>query len=143
MPGSRKEVLNATEEGAEFEFLASPKGMNFEEGAVKSVRFVKMALGEADANGRQRVEEITGSEFDMEADIVIKALGFSHQTMDYAEGFELNKWGGFVVNENYQTSDEKVWAGGDCVRGADLAVTAAYDGRTAAYSIAKTLLGEV
>jgi glutamate synthase (NADPH/NADH) small chain len=143
MPGSKKEFVNANEEGVEFTFLASPKAINVENGAVKSVTFASMELGEKDESGRQRVVEISGADFDEEADVVILSLGFSHQAMPYLDksGVELNKWGGFMVNENNETSKTLIYAGGDCVRGADLAVTAARDGRTAAFDIIKKLLG--
>lgn len=143
MPGSKKEFYNANEEGVEFTFLATPKAINVADGKVSSVTFAKMELGEKDESGRQRVQEVAGSDFDVEADVVIMSLGFSHQAMTFLDksGIELNKWGGFEVKENYETSKALVYAGGDCVRGADLAVTAARDGRTAAFDIINKLLG--
>ncbi len=143
MPGSKKEFYNANEEGVEFTFLATPKAINIADGKVSGVTFAKMELGEKDESGRQRVQEVAGSEFEVEADVVILSLGFSHQEMPFADkaGISLNKWGGFEVKENYETSKAFVYAGGDCVRGADLAVTAARDGRTAAFDIINKLLG--
>jgi len=142
MPGSKKEFLNANEEGVEFTFLATPKSINVDkDNNVTSVAFAKMELGEKDESGRQRVQEVEGSDFDVEADVVILSLGFSHQEMAFlGKGIDLNKWGGFEVKENYETSKSLVYAGGDCVRGADLAVTAARDGRIAAFDIISKLL---
>lgn len=144
MPGSKKEFLNANEEGVEFTFLASPKAINTDkENNVSSVTFARMELGEKDASGRRRVREVAGSEFEVEADVVILSLGFSHQAMPFLDkaGIALNRWGGFDVKDNYETDKALVYAGGDCVRGADLAVTAARDGRTAAFDIINRLLG--
>jgi glutamate synthase (NADPH/NADH) small chain len=144
MPGSKKEFLNANEEGVEFTFLATPKAINVDgNNNVTGVTFAKMELGEKDESGRQRVQEVAGSDFEVEADVVIMSLGFSHQEMPFLEksGITLNKWGGFDVQQNYETSKTTVYAGGDCVRGADLAVTAARDGRTAAFDIINRLLG--
>ncbi|WP_456433626.1 glutamate synthase subunit beta [Nitratifractor sp.] len=143
MPGSRKEYLNAKEEGVEFEFYTAPKEiLRDENGAVIGVEMVKTRLGEPDANGRQRVEEIPGSEFTVPADVVIFALGFDPVAFPFLaeNGIETDKWGGIVVDENYETTKAGVYAGGDCHRGADLVVTAARDGREAARAITRKLL---
>ncbi len=145
MPGSRKEYLNAKEEGVEFEFFVSPRQiLKNENNEVIGIETVKTRLGEPDGSGRQRVEEIPGSEFTVEADIVIYALGFDN--VDYpflaSNGIETGKWGEIVVDENLQTTRAGVYAGGDCHRGADLVVTAAYDGREAARAIVDSFLGE-
>jgi len=144
MPGSRKEYINAKEEGVEFEFFVSPKQiLKNEHNEVIGVEMVKTRLGEPDGTGRQRVEEIPGSEFTVEADVVIYALGFDN--VDYpflaSNGIETGKWGEILVDENLQTTRAGVYAGGDCHRGADLVVTAAYDGREAARSIVNSFLG--
>jgi glutamate synthase (NADPH/NADH) small chain len=145
MPGSRKEYTNAKEEGVEFEFFVSPKQiLKNENSEVIGVEMVKTRLGEPDSSGRQRVEEIPGSEFTVEADTVIFALGFD--TVEYpflsSNGIETDKWGGVLVDENQQTTMAGVYAGGDCYRGADLVVTAAYDGREAARAIVASFTGE-
>jgi len=145
MPGSRKEYTNAKEEGVDFEFFVAPKQiLKDEHGAVVGVEMVKTHLGEADASGRQRVEEIPGSEFTVEADTVIFALGFD--TVEYpflsSNGIETDKWGAVLVDEKLQTTRAGVYAGGDCQRGADLVVTATYDGREAANAILTSFLGE-
>jgi glutamate synthase (NADPH/NADH) small chain len=101
-----------------------------------------MELQEVDSSGRQKVKEIPGSEFEEEADVVIFALGFSHQPLPFLKDIDMkkNEWGGIVVDENKQTSIKMVYAGGDCVRGAHLAVTAARDGRDAAFDMISKLL---
>lgn len=142
MPGSKKEYINAKEEGVEFEFYSAPKSFVVEGGEIKAINVIKTELGEPDASGRQRVQEVAGSEYKIEADIVIFALGFDSVKYPFLidNGIELDKWNGIVVDENYQTTKEGVYAGGDCYRGADLVVTAVYDGREAAKAIAKSLM---
>jgi len=143
MPGSRKEYINAKEEGVDFEFYVSPKALvTDDKGNITAVEMVKTKLGEPDASGRQRVEEIPDSAYMVDADIVIFALGFD--TVNYPfyanNGINTDKWGGIMIDENYETSKPGVYAGGDCHRGADLVVTAARDGRDAAKAIIKNFL---
>ncbi len=143
MPGSKKEFINAREEGVDFEFYSSPKEVLVDEsGSIIGIKMVKTELGEPDESGRQRVQEVKNSEFIVDADVVIFALGFDTVRYDFLEknGIKLDKWGGIIVNENYETTKEGVYAGGDCHRGADLVVTAALDGRESAKAIAKKLL---
>ena len=143
MPGSKKEYLNAKEEGVDFEFYASPKEVLLDEnGDISGVKMVKTELGDPDESGRQRVQEVPNSDFVVDADVVIFALGFDTIKFPFLadNGIELDKWNGIVVNENYETSKEGIYAGGDCHRGADLVVTAALDGREAARKMIKTLL---
>jgi glutamate synthase (NADPH/NADH) small chain len=144
MPGSRKEYVNPKEEGVAFEFFVSPKRiLKNDHNDVVGIEMVKTHLGEPDASGRQRVEEIDGSEFTVEADTVIFALGFD--TVEYpffaSNGIETDKWGGILVDDSRQTSQSGIYAGGDCHRGADLVVTAAYDGREAAQAIVASFVG--
>jgi len=143
MPGSRKEYINAKEEGVEFEFYVSPKALiSNDKGEVIGIEMVKTKLGEADASGRQSVEEIAGSAYTVEADVVIFALGFDSVEYPFlsSNGIETDKWGGIIVNEHYETTTPGIYAGGDCHRGADLVVTAVYDGREAARAITGKLL---
>jgi glutamate synthase (NADPH/NADH) small chain len=141
MPGSKKEVNNAKEEGVEFLYNASPTALITKEGIIEGVCFLKTQLGEADSSGRQRLREVEGSDFEEKADIVILALGFDHQPLPFIDKeIQRNEWGGLVVNEHYETSTSLIYAGGDCVRGADLAVTAARDGREAAFDMIGKLL---
>jgi glutamate synthase (NADPH/NADH) small chain len=143
MPGSKKEFKNSLEEGAEFIFNTSPKEIIINsEGRAIGMQMLRTMLGERDSSGRQRVEIIKGSEYRIDADVIIFALGFSPSVPNFLaeNGIEVNKWGGIVTDENYETSKKGVFAGGDCYRGSDLAVTAAYDGREAAKKIAEFLL---
>ncbi len=144
MPGSRKEYKNAMEEGVEFVFQASPKEVVLgDNNRAVSVEMVKTVMGARDESGRQRMEEVKGSEYRVKADIVIMALGFDPEAPAFLaeNGIETNGWGGILVDEKHQTTTPGVYAGGDCQRGADLVVTAVYDGREAARSIVASLLG--
>ena len=137
MPGSKKEYQNAIEEGGEFMFNVAPKEvLTDENGRVIGVKLIKTI-----SSGR-KLEEIKGSEFRIDADVVIFALGFSNTPLEFLSknGIMTNDWGAIVVDENYETTKPGVFAGGDCCRGADLVVTAAYDGREAAKSIIKKIL---
>jgi glutamate synthase (NADPH/NADH) small chain len=136
MPGSKKEVVNSKEEGVEFVFNVSPKSIE-----QNGVKVIKTQMSEADASGRQSVKEIEGSEYLEEADIIILALGFDQEVPSFLSeaDLELDKWNGIKVNDHYQTSNSKIYAGGDGVRGADLAVTAAADGKCAAAAIIENL----
>ncbi len=143
MPGSQKEYKNAMEEGVDFHFYAAPKQILLDEnGRAIGIEMVKTVLGPKDESGRQRMEEVRGSEYTVNADVIVLALGFDpHVPSFLAEnGIETNGWGGIVIDENHQTSTSGIYAGGDCYRGADLVVNAAYDGREAAHAIVKSLL---
>ncbi|MCD6433803.1 MAG: glutamate synthase subunit beta [Sulfurimonas sp.] len=144
MPGSKKEYKNAMEEGVDFTFFASPKEIVLDEsGSAIAVEVVKTTLGAKDKSGRQRMEEIKGSEFRVNADVVIMSLGFDPLVPSFLaeNGIETNSWGGIIIDEeSHETTTAGIYAGGDCYRGADLVVTAAYDGREAARSIANSLL---
>ena len=144
MPGSKKEYTNAKEEGVEFVFNASPKQVLVnDDGEVVGIEMLKTALGEPDESGRQRLKEIEGSEFRVDADVVVFSLGFNPVPFEFlsANGIETNEWGGIVIDENFETTTKGVYAGGDCRRGADLVVTAVYDGREAAKAIIRQLIG--
>jgi glutamate synthase (NADPH/NADH) small chain len=141
MPGSRREVRNARQEGVEFVFNHQPMEIVGENNKVTGVKFIKTQMGEPDANGRRRAEEIPGSEVVMAADAVLVAFGFQPSPApwfaDY--GINLDDKGRVLAPEQgdfpFQTSNPKVFSGGDMVRGADLVVTAIYEGRQAAGSI--------
>jgi glutamate synthase (NADPH/NADH) small chain len=140
MPGSMREVKNAEEEGVEFVWLAAPEAF-LGEGKVSGVRAVRMHLGLPDATGRQSVEPEAGSEFTIEADLVIKALGFDPEDLPAAFGQEalrVSRWGTLLVDhKTFMTSLPGVFAAGDIVRGASLVVWAIRDGRDAAAQIAE------
>ncbi|WP_024788357.1 MULTISPECIES: glutamate synthase subunit beta [unclassified Lebetimonas] len=142
MPGSKKEVVNAKEEGVKFKFYTAPKSVMVDENNnVKGIVCQQTELGEPDESGRRRVRVIEDSDFEIICDIIILALGFDTVKFPWYEhaGIETDKWGCPVVNEKYQTTNEKVFAGGDAIRGADLVVTAARDGREAAFGILEYL----
>jgi glutamate synthase (NADPH) small chain len=136
MPGSQREVANAEEEGVEFVWLAAPKAVIASGGKARAVQAVRMRLGLPDASGRQAPEEDKGSEFAIDADLVIKALGFDPEDLPMAfdtNQLTVNRWGAIRVDyKTMQTSIEGVFAAGDIVRGASLVVWAIKDGRDAA-----------
>jgi glutamate synthase (NADPH/NADH) small chain len=144
MPGSQKEYKNAMEEGVDFTFFVSPKEIILnDKGNAVAVEVVKTSLGAKDESGRQKMEEVKGSEYRVNADVVIMSLGFDPEVPSFLaeNGIDTNKWGGIIIIEDtHETTTSGVYAGGDCYRGADLVVTAAYDGREAARSIVKALL---
>jgi glutamate synthase (NADPH/NADH) small chain len=135
MPGSAREVANAIDEGVEFTWLSAPEAF-VGAGRVSAVKAVRMHLGLADASGRQTVEPIAGSEFTIEADLVIKALGFDPEDLPGAfnePGLALTRWGTLKVDsKSFMTALPGVFAAGDTVRGASLVVWAIKDGRDAA-----------
>ncbi|URN98177.1 formate-dependent uric acid utilization protein AegA [Leclercia adecarboxylata] len=146
MPGSKKEVKNAREEGAAFEFNVQPVALTLDDnGRVNGIRLLRTRLGEPDAQGRRRPVPIDGSEFIMPADAVIMAFGFNPHSMPWlqAQGVEVDDWGRIAASVEsryrYQTSNPQIFAGGDAVRGADLVVTAMAEGRHAAQGIADWL----
>ncbi|MBY6209958.1 FAD-dependent oxidoreductase [Microbulbifer agarilyticus] len=140
MPGSRREVANAKEEGVNFLFNRQPVGI-VGDGKVEGVKVVTTQLGEPDENGRRRPEVVPGSEEVIPADIVLVAFGFRPSPAEWFgdHNIEVADWGGVVAPEKqeykFQTSNEKVFAGGDMVRGSDLVVTAIWEGRQAAEGI--------
>jgi glutamate synthase (NADPH) small chain len=142
MPGSKKEVVNAKEEGVEFVFNVSPKSIKVENDLGVAVELLETSMSQADSSGRQKVVINEGSEYLEEADIIILALGFSPEVPAFLKDLnvETNSWGAVVIDSKFKTSNKKVYAGGDCQRGAHLAVTAATDGREAARAITKELL---
>ena len=147
MPGSAREVANAREEGVRFLFNRAPLAIEGDDEQLVGVRVVETKLGEPDARGRQAAVPIEGSESLLEADIVIIAFGFSPTVPEWlaAQGVEGSPNGRIVAGGDerlpFQTTNPKLFAGGDAVRGADLVVTAVAEGRDAANSIAQLLLG--
>ena len=147
MPGSAREVLNAEEEGVEFQWLTNPKEFIGKNGNVKEVLLDKMRLGEADATGRQKPEIIQGSEVKIKADIVIKALGFDPEDIPnlFSEPkLEVSRWGTIKTDlKTMHTNLDGVFAAGDIVRGASLVVWAIKDGRDAAEAMDNYLRNKV
>jgi glutamate synthase (NADPH/NADH) small chain len=141
MPGSRREVKAAKDEGIEFQWLTAPLAfIGDEKGSVKKVRCERMQLGAPDAEGRRRPEAIAGSEFDLPADFIVLAFGFDPAPLRSGDGrLRLTRWGTYEIDENKMTSWPGLFAGGDIARGADLLVTANKDGRDAAHGIDRYL----
>jgi len=142
MPGSAREVHNAEEEGVEFIWLSNPKkfiGMS----QVSSVLVERMKLGKTDSSGRNKPEPVPNSEFEMKADMVIKALGFYPEDLPKLFNFpdlSISKWGTIKIDfKTMETNLPGVFAAGDIVRGASLVVWAIRDGRDATVSIRKYL----
>ena len=138
MPGSAREVGNAEEEGVEFIWLTSPKefkGTN----KIESVVVNKMKLGEPDDSGRRKPVVEENSDFEIKADLVIKALGFDPEDLPKLfneEKLQVSRWGTIKADfDTMETSIEGVFAAGDIVRGASLVVWGIKDGRDAATSI--------
>jgi len=138
MPGSQQEVENAEHEGADFQWLSAPvsfKGL----GKVQKVQAIGMHLGVADGSGRQSVKEIEGSEFELDADIVIEALGFEPENIPVLFGepdLGVSRWGTVEIDsETKMTNLDGVFAAGDIQRGASLVVWAIRDARDASDQI--------
>ena len=142
MPGSAREVSNAIEEGVEFIWLTSPKSF-IGESKVSAVEVNTMKLGEPDSSGRRRPEVKKGSEYKIQADLVIKSLGFDPENLPKlfnAQDLAISRWGTIKIDlKTMQTNLEGVFAAGDIVRGASLVVWAIKDGRDAASEIEKYL----
>jgi len=135
MPGSQRETKNAEEEGVEFVWLSAPEAFDGTDG-VTGVRVAKMRLGQPDASGRRAPEADPGSEYRIDADLVIKALGFDPEELPKLFGapeLAVTRWGTLRVDhKTMQTSLDGVFAAGDIVRGASLVVWAIRDGRDVA-----------
>jgi glutamate synthase (NADPH/NADH) small chain len=144
MPGSRREVANSKEEGVCFLFNRQPVEI-LGDGRVDAVRVVETRLGAPDESGRRRPEMIPGTEQVLPADAVIVAFGFRPSPPSWLDDFGIElKPGGLVRVDStgknaFQTTNPKVFAGGDMVRGSDLVVTAVFEGREAARGIAAWL----
>lgn len=135
MPARVEEVEHAKEEGIVFDFLRSPtRILGDESGRVRAMQVLKFELGEPDESGRRRPVAIDGSEYEMEVDTVIVAIGNGSNPLirQTTEGLEVNRWGNIVVDENKKTSLEGVYAGGDIVLGAATVILAMGEGRKAA-----------
>jgi len=141
MPGSRREVKNATEEGVEFLYNRQPIEVVEYFGQACGVKMVQTEMGEPGEDGRRRPQPIPGSEEVMEADAVIIAFGFQPSPPDWLGdvSVQTNDWDGVIAEEfqsfKFQTTNPKIFAGGDMVRGSDLVVTAIWEGRQAADGI--------
>jgi len=143
MPAREEEIINAEEEGIEFRLLTNPtRIIGDDQGWVKAIECIKMELGEPDASGRRRPIPIKGSEFIIDVEVVIAAIGqgpnplLTHSTKD----LKLTKWGNIVADlETGKTSKKGVFAGGDIVTGAATVILAMGAGKKAAVAIDKYL----
>lgn len=139
LPARVEEVHHAKEEGVIFDLLTNPTEILVDDnGYVKGMKCVKMALGEPDASGRRRPVVVEGSEFEMELDTVIMSLGTSPNPLisSTTEGLEVNKWKCIVADEtNGKTTKEGVYAGGDAVTGAATVILAMGAGKAGAQGI--------
>ena len=138
MPGSAREVQNAEDEGVEFLWLSNPKEFKGDN-EIKNLIVNKMKLGEPDDSGRRKPVIQNGSEFEIKADMVIKALGFDPEEVPKLFGekeLTVTEWGTIKIDfDTLETNIPGVFAAGDIVRGASLVVWAIKDGRDAALSI--------
>jgi formate dehydrogenase major subunit len=135
MPAERIEIEEAKEEGVKFSFLTAPVKLRKENDKL-ILTCQKMELGEPDASGRRRPVPVEGSEYDIEADMVIAAIG---QKTDAPGGVRINRWGGIDVSEETYHLEDKVFAAGDCVTGAATVVEGVAGGRKIALGILEFL----
>ena len=142
MPGSAREVSNAEEEGVEFIWLSSPKEFNGN-GKIENLIVDRIKLGKPDESGRSKPEIKENSQFNLKADMAIKALGFDPENLPKlfeSENLQVSRWGTIKTNfDTMETNLTGVFAAGDIVRGASLVVWAIKDGRDAAVNIKKFL----
>jgi glutamate synthase (NADPH/NADH) small chain len=147
VPARAEEVHHAEEEGVIFDFLTNPVEIYGDEnGNVCGMRCIRMELGEPDDSGRRRPIPIEGSEFDIDVDMVIVALGTSPNPIVFedAGGLERSKWGTVVADEETGRSTKpRVWAGGDVVTGAATVISAMGAGKRAAADMNRFLRGEI
>mgnify|MGYP001053537743 CR=1 FL=1 len=147
VPARAEEFHHAEEEGIIFDFLTNPVEIyGNDQDWVRGMRCIRMELGELDASGRRRPLPIEGSEFDMEVDMVIMALGTRPNPLVFTDagGLERTRWGTVVADEQVgKTTKDRVWAGGDIVTGAATVISAMGAGKRAAADIDRFLQGEV
>jgi len=142
LPARAEEVHHAEQEGVRFEFLTAPlEVIGNDQRWVTGMKCQKMQLGEPDSSGRRRPQPIPGSEFILECDVVVVAIGTKANPLLTATcpDLKLNKWGNIVADENGQTSLPGVFAGGDIVRGAATVILAMGDGKKSAQAMNRYL----
>ena len=141
MPGSKKEYINATEEGANFEFNAQPIGVIYNDNLVIGVKFIKTSLVIQD-DGHRVIQHVAGSEFIIDADIMITAFGFQPEAQTWLNDYKITRdnYGRIqLANNSTQQVMNNIYSGGDIVRGASLVVYAVADGMKVAQEIADKL----
>jgi glutamate synthase (NADPH) small chain len=145
MPARIEEVHHAEEEGIKLQLLTNPiEILGDEQGWVKSMRCIRMTLGEPDASGRQRPVPLPGSEFELEVDTVVVSIGNGANPLvsQTTPGLNTNKWGNIIANANTAaTSKEGVYAGGDIVIGAATVILAMGAGKVAAQAMHRFMMG--
>ena len=142
LPARKEEVEHAKEEGVEFMTLTAPVEIKGDEKKnVKALKCVKMSLGEPDASGRRRPVQIAGSEFEIEADTVIVAIGTTPNPLikNTTEGIGVNSRGGIITDEHGKTTRDMIYAGGDAVTGSATVILAMGAGKKAAEQIDKAI----
>ncbi|MDR1007905.1 MAG: glutamate synthase subunit beta [Campylobacteraceae bacterium] len=142
MPGSKKEFKNALDEGVNFVYNVAPHDVIVNsEGNVIGLNMQKTIISDKNTLGRQSVDIVKGSDFKIDADVVVFALGFTPNIPTFLaeNGIDVNSRGAIATDSCYHTSKAGIYAGGDCMRGAALVVTAAADGKMAAMQILKDL----
>lgn len=145
MPARLEEIHHAKEEGVIFDVLTNPVEILGQDGWVKGLKCIRMELGEPDESGRRRPIPVEGSEFIMDVDIVIIAIGTSPNPLiaSTTPGLAVQKWGGIIVDEETgATSKDRVYAGGDAVTGAATVILAMGAGKKAAKAIHERLSKE-
>jgi len=138
MPADFVEVKEAEEEGVKFHMLTAPKRLISKDGKVVGLECIKMQLGEPDASGRRSPVPIPGSEFIIETDVLVPAIGQEADVgccVTAIKGVEITKKATILVNENFMSTKMGIFAGGDCVTGADVLIRACAHGRLAAMKI--------
>lgn len=142
LPARREEVHHAKQEGIDFRMLTNPTEiLGNDEGWVRAVRCIRMELGEPDVSGRRSPVEIPGSEFEIDCDVVIMALGTSPNPLIASTtlGLDTNRWGCLVADDEGRTTRPGIFAGGDAVTGAATVILAMGAGRKAAQAIDRYL----
>jgi formate dehydrogenase (NADP+) beta subunit len=145
MPADPVEINDAEEEGVNFHYLCNPTKIIAKDGKVVGVELIRMELGEPDKSGRRRPVPMPGSEFVLEADIVIPAIGQAVDLSFLGEeaGVQLTKWNTVLVDQDtFQTSQPSIFSAGDCETGPDVLVRACGNGKRAAWRIDQYLRGE-
>jgi glutamate synthase (NADPH/NADH) small chain len=139
LPARVEEVHHAQEEGIEFHMLTNPTGvLGDDQGWVRAIRCIRMELGEPDDSGRRRPVPVKGSEYEIEVDTVVIAIGTSPNPLISltTPGIEINKWKALIIDEaTGKTTREGVYAGGDAVSGSATVILAMGAARTAAKAI--------
>ena len=146
LPARKEEIEHAKAEGIIFNMLNNPvEIIGDEDDNVIKVRCIRMELGEPDESGRRRPQEIPGSEFDIESDTVIIALGTSPNPLirRTTDGLDFDRRGCIVVDEDGMTSRNEIFAGGDAVTGAATVILAMGAGKTAAAAIHEAIMKKV